>query len=155
MREAIASASRDPPRASLWARTADAHNASSDTLAETEGLATLDSKLASALRKVVAGSLGCSINVEKEKLASAGKMMTGRQILLMIYNYFRVAEVDNNILDLEDLIAVKMVNDDLRRFYDEWEMTLTGIRKMPDGEWLETLFKSQIKGHPELKDDMA
>ena len=48
-------------------------------------------------------------------------MMTGRQILLMIYDHYRVTEVDNNILDLEDLIAVKMVGDDLRRFYDDWE----------------------------------
>ena len=43
-------------------------------------------------------------------------MMTGRQILLMIYDHFRVTEVDNNILDVEDLIAVKMVGDDLRFF---------------------------------------
>ena len=34
-------------------------------------------------------------------------MMTGRQILLMIYDHYRVTEVDNNILDIEDLIAVK------------------------------------------------
>ena len=82
-------------------------------------------------------------------------MMTGRQILLMIYNHFRATEVDNNSLDLEDLIVVKMVHDDLRRFYDEWEMALTGIRKMPDDDWLETLFRSQIKGHPGLKEDLA
>ena len=53
-------------------------------------------------------------------------MMTGRQIMLMVYNYFRVTEVDNNILDVEDLIVVKLVNDDLRMFYGEWGMTLTG-----------------------------
>ena len=81
--------------------------------------------------------------------------MTGRQILLMIYDYFRVTEVDNNILDLEDIIAIKINNDDSRRFYGEWEMTLTGIRNMPDEEWLETLLKSQIKGHPGLNEDMA
>ena len=75
--------------------------------------------------------------------------------MMMIYNHFRVTDVDNNILDLEDLIAVKMNSDDLLMFYGEWEMTLTGIRKMPDEDWLETLFRSQIKGHPGLKEDMA
>ena len=34
-------------------------------------------------------------------------------------------------------------------------MALTGIRKMPDAEWLDTLFRSQIKGHSGLKEDMA
>ena len=155
VREAVASASRDPKAAFLWIRKVEASAAVPADLAETDGFATLDSKLASALRKVVTGSLGRSINVEKEKFASSGQMMTGRQILLMIYNHFRVTEVDNNILDLEDLIAVNMNNDDLRRFYDEWEMTLTGIRKVPDEDWLETLLKSQIKGHPGLKEDMA
>ena len=119
MREAIASASREPQRAFLWASKVKTNGVEFDALAETEGLATLDSKLASALRKLVTGSLGCSINVEKEKLATAGRMMTGRQLLLMIYSQYRVTEVDNNILDLEDLISVKMNGDDLMRFHDE------------------------------------
>ena len=43
-------------------------------------------------------------------------MMTGRQILLMIYEHFRVTEVDNNILGVEDLIAVK-----------KWSVTTCGV----------------------------
>ena len=66
VREAIASASRDPPRAFLWARKAEASDAEFAALAETEGFATLDSKLASALRNIVTGSRGHNINVEKE-----------------------------------------------------------------------------------------
>ena len=34
-------------------------------------------------------------------------------------------------------------------------MTLTGIRTIPEYEWLETLFRSQIKGHPGLNDGMS
>ena len=82
-------------------------------------------------------------------------MMTGRQILLMIYDHYRATEVDTHMLGIEDLIVVKLVGDDIRRFYGEWKMTLTGIRKMPDAEWLETLFRIQIKGHPGLNEDMA
>ena len=148
MREAIAAASRDPRAAFLWARKVEASADTSAELAETEGFATLDSKLAAALRKLVAGSLGRSMNVDKEKLAASGELMTGRQFLLKIYDHFRVTEVDHNILDLEDLIAVKMVNDDMRGLHDDWEMALTGIRKMPDEEWLDILFKGQIKRAP-------
>ena len=107
VREAVASSSRDPKAAFLWIQKVEATRTSSADLAETDGFATLDSKLATALRKVVTGTLSRSVNVEKEKLAASGQMMTGRQILLMIYTHFRVTEVDNNMLDLEDLIAVK------------------------------------------------
>ena len=78
--------------------------------------------------RVVTGSLGRSINVEKEQLATVGKMLTGRQSLLMIHNHYRATEVDDHIWDLDDLITTKLVGNDLRRLYDEWEMTRTGIR---------------------------
>ena len=82
-------------------------------------------------------------------------MMTGRQNLIMTYNHYRATEVDNNTLDLEDRIVVNMNGDDLRMLHDEWEMTLTGIKNMPEEQWLESLFKSQTKGHPGLKEEMA
>ena len=81
VREAVASASRDPKAAFLWIQKVEPADTSSSDLYETDGFATLDSKLASALRKVVTGALNRSINVEKEKHASSGKTMTGRQIL--------------------------------------------------------------------------
>ena len=102
VREAIASASRAPQQAFLWARKAEESNADFASLSQAEGFATLDSRLASVLRKVATGSLRHSINVEKEKLATPDKMMTGRQILLMICNHERAAEVDNNLLNIED-----------------------------------------------------
>ena len=69
----------------------------------------------------------------------------------MIYNHCRAAEVDNNILDLEDLIAITRVSDDMRRFYDEWEMTLTGIRNMPDEEWLDMFSRARSRDTPGSK----
>ena len=88
-REAVASASRDPKAAFHWLRKVEAAAVTLEDLAETDGCATLDSKPANALRKVVTCSLGRSINVEKEKLAANGQMMTGRQLLMMSYNHFR------------------------------------------------------------------
>ena len=45
-----------------------------ESLAESGGCAALDSKLARALRNIVAWTLGRSINVEQEKLASAEQL---------------------------------------------------------------------------------
>ena len=66
VREAVASASRDPKAAFLWIQKVEPAATSPGDLSETDGFATLDSKLASALRKVVTGALNRSINVEKE-----------------------------------------------------------------------------------------
>ena len=52
----------------------------------------------STLRNVVTGSLGRSIIVKNENLATAGNMMTGRQLLMMVYKHYRATEVDNNLL---------------------------------------------------------
>ena len=44
---------------------------------------------------------------------------------------------------------------DLKGFFDEWEMTLVGIDRMPEEKYLDAMFRSQIEKHPGLKEDMA
>ena len=99
VREAVASASREPQKAFLWVQQVESPGVTADMLSDSTPFSTLDFKLAHALAKVVTGTLGRSINVEKEKLANEGKMMTGRQILLMIYQHFRLTEVEGHIMD--------------------------------------------------------
>ena len=57
----------------LWVQKVETAATTPEDLAETDGFATLDSKLASALRKVVTGSLGRSINVERRNLLLVAK----------------------------------------------------------------------------------
>ena len=48
-----------------------------------------------------------------------------------------------------------MTGDDIKRFVDEWEMTLSGIRKMPEDDYLEAMFRAQVERHPGLREDIA
>ena len=59
------------------------------------------------------------------------------------------------MLDFQDLLAVHMVGDELRRLINDWEMILTGMRKLSDGDVLEILFRRQIAKHSGLREHMA
>ena len=59
------------------------------------------------------------------------------------------------MLDLQDLMAVRLVNDDLRKFLNDWEMTLTGMRTVPDDKLLETLFIRELRKFTGFKAHMA
>ena len=65
MREAVASASRQPQEAFLWVREVE-QCSDIARLEDSDGFHTLDSKLASALARIVTGTLGRSIDVERE-----------------------------------------------------------------------------------------
>ena len=59
------------------------------------------------------------------------------------------------MLDFQDLLAVHMVGEELRRFMNDWDMTLTGMRKLPEDDVLETLFRRQITRHSGFREHMA
>ena len=43
----------------------------------------------------------------------------------------------------------------MKGFFDTWELTLTGMQKLPEQEYLETMVRSQIERHPGLREHMA
>ncbi len=66
-----------------------------------------------------------------------------------------MGEVDGQMLVFQDSLAVHMGGDELRRFINDWEMTETGMRKHPDGDVLQTLFRRQIAKHFGFREHMA
>ena len=113
--------------------------------------------MATALSKALhhSGDLIRQINVEKERLALLGLFLKGRQILFRMYQHFRISEAEGSVLDFQDLMQVRMKNDDLRTFLTDWEMVLTGMARIPDEDILEAMFKSQVQRHPGLREHMA
>ena len=65
VRDAVASASKDPERAFGWIRKVEDPSTTVEMLGDSEGFAALDSKLANALTKVTKGVLARDINLEK------------------------------------------------------------------------------------------
>ena len=72
-----------------------------------------------------------------------------------MYKQFKDSEAEGHILDFQGLLTVRMHGDDLKGFFDAWELTLTGMQQLPEQEYLETMFRSQIERQPGLKEHMA
>ena len=137
-RSEIASASGDPQTAFTWILKVDKPGASIDVLEDSESLPTLDAKLAAAITRIAQGDLGNRINLLMERKAKAGKMVTCRQMLFLVYEQYRISEVDGALLGLEDIMLVRLHNDDLRNFLYDWENVLAAIADQPSDDVLET-----------------
>ena len=151
----IAGASGDPQAAFTWILKVGKSGVSIDELEDSESFPTLDAKLAAAITRVAQGDLSNRINLMMDRKAKAGKMVTGRQMLFLVYEQYRISEVDGALLGLEDLMHVRLHNDDLRNFLYDWENVLAAIADQPSDDVPETFFKQQLKGSIQLKDQMA
>ena len=58
----------------------------------------------------------------------------------MIYEYFKVGETDESVLDVNEICKVEMKNDNVQSFNTRWDETIIVMKKQPDGEILENLF---------------
>jgi hypothetical protein len=155
LRNEVAGASGDPDNGFKWITEVEGQGANLAHLYESAPFHTLDAKLAASLTKIMTGEFARQIYILMEESASRGKFLKGRQILLLLYQHYQISEVDGQMLDFQDLLAVHMVGEELRRFMNDWEMTLTGMRKLPEEDVLETLFRRQIQRHPGFREHMA
>jgi len=152
----VAGASGDPQRGFAWIMEVEMAGVPLRSLENSGLFPTLDAKLAAALSKAIHGEFARRVNVMKEEHAkSRGLMLTGRQILFLLYHHYRTTEADGEMLDLQDLMAVRLANDDLRKFLNDWEMTLTGMKAAPDMKLCETLFIRELKKYSGFKAHMA
>ena len=81
--------------------------------------------------------------------------MKGRQILRLIYEHYRICEIDGSLIDFQGLLNVKMHNDNLRRFLNDRETALSGMKDFPTTEIMETLIRLQNHKHSGLWEHMA
>ena len=58
-----------------------------DELEASENFPTLDAKLAAAITRIAQGDLSPRINLMQERVAKTGKIMTGRQMLHIVYEH--------------------------------------------------------------------
>ena len=101
-----------------------------DALADSEGFPTLDAKLLASLTNCAEGDLGRQIATFKELQARENKPVKGRQVLLKFHEYFATSIKHGAIYDLEDLLSVRLVNDDLKSFISKWDSVLAGMKRV-------------------------
>eukprot|EP00439_Symbiodinium_sp_Y106_P024640 s6987_g3.t1 len=120
-REAVRAASDSPDEAFKWILEAYAKDANHESLCDAGKFLTLDTKLLAALAKVARGELSREILIFKETEASKSRAVRGRQVLYLFDQYFKTNEEVGSLYSVEDLLKVRLLNDDLSTFINNWE----------------------------------
>ena len=75
--------------------------------------------------------------------------MKGRQALFLLYQHFQIGETEGSLVSLQDLLDVRLANDNLRAFLNDWESVFAVMAKPPEEDVLEISFAdsySTVKG---------
>ena len=85
----------------------------------------LDAKIASALNKIIQNSqFKKKVSLEEQKAQKEDRFLRGRQIVFMIYDYFRVTGAHDIVLDYADLFSVTLHDDHIQEFDTRWDEVL-------------------------------
>jgi hypothetical protein len=84
-------------------------------------------------------------------------MIKGRQVTWMVYDLFKLSDVDGAMLNWDDIIRVelKMPGDNVKQFLNYWDTTCANINNLPDIEFMESMFRRQLEKSIVLKPVLA
>ena len=112
----------------------------------------LDARIASALNKIIHNSqFKRRISLEEQKAQKQDSFLRGRQIVYLIYEYFRVTGAHDSVEKYADLFTISLRNDDIQEFDSKWDGILLSIRKIPPHDILEGLYKLRIRVSEKLQ----
>ena len=116
----------------------------------------LDTKSASALKNIILNSdFKKKISQEEQKAQLEDRFLRGRQIVYLIYDYFRVTGALEAVLDYTDLLSVTSLGDDVPDFYTRWDEVLSTTSDVPNGKILESLCQVRIRESDQRKTVLA
>ena len=143
--QAVNCATRQPVAALAWLRkyqTAD----SVEDLAGDEPFITLSRKISSAINNIFYGTFKSRAAIKQDEyFQKTGSLMNGRQVMFLMHEYFMRGGGRNTLNEFRDLLGVKLQNDKLRQFLNEWDWTLGGMEERPSDKILEQLFRQELE----------
>ena len=107
-----------------------------------------------ALTKIARGELSREVLIFKETEASKNKAVRGRQVLYLFDQYFKTNEEVGALYSVEDLLKVRLLNDDLSTFLGNWESVMSGLSHTPDETTLRDIFLRELRQSKRLKYDL-
>ena len=112
----------------------------------------LDARIASALNRLIHNShFKRRISLEEQKAQKQDRILRGRQIAYLIYDYFLFIGANDSVENYADLFTVSLRNDDIQEFDSKWDGILLSMTKIPRDEILEGLYKLRIRESEKLK----
>ena len=73
-----------------------------------------------------------------------GRLLNGRQLAFLVWEKYKRDEMEVGITEFYDLREVRLKNDNLKEFMQDWYDCLYGMRKEQDPEYLLSLFEEQV-----------
>ena len=153
-REAVRAASDAPDEAFKWILEAYDKDANHDSLRDPGKFLALDTKLLAALTKVARAELSREILIFQETEASKSRAVRGRQVLYLFDQYFKTNEEVGSLYSVEDLLKVRLLNDDLSTFINNWESVMSGLSHTPDETTMRDILLRELRQSKRLKYDL-
>ena len=91
------------------------------------------------------------VSLEEQKAQKEDRFLRGRQIAIIVYDYFRVTAAHDTVLDYADLFSVTLRDDNIQVFDTRWDEVLLSMTKIPSNDILESLYKLRIRESAQLK----
>ena len=77
-------------------------------------------------------------------------MLIGRH-LAWILQRFKVTDLETSVMEFTDLCNLRLRGDNLRGFNTAWDDTLLGMKRIPDEDYLESLYHAQVNESTQFK----
>jgi hypothetical protein len=72
-------------------------------------------------------------------------------MVFVMYDFFRIMEVDSAMQNWDELIHVELKGDNLQQFYNDWDTACLNVRELPDERFMETLCRKQLSKSDSFK----
>ena len=94
---------------------------------------------------------------QSKNLLKQGSMIKGRQVTWLVFDHFRLSDVDGAMLNWDEILGIKlhMPGDNIQQFINDWDTVFANVTGSPDPEILESLFKRQLDKSIKLKNTIA
>ena len=108
------------------------------------------------MKKIILNSnLKKKFSLEDQKAQMEDRILQGRQITFMIYEYFRVTGGHEAVLDYSDPFRITLHGDDVQNVDTRWDEVLLSISEVPTDAVLEMLYKMRIRESHQLKNSFG
>ena len=92
------------------------------------------------------------VKYQEDEMETHGRVAGGLELWCIIIRYFLTDNKGEPLFTLKDLQAVRMMNDDIEGFLDNWDTVIRGLKHTVADDILELEFFDRIKGFSHLKE---
>ena len=116
---------------------------------------TLDTKLCVAVDSLVKDndSIKNDVDIGTETLATQGKRVAGRQVLLMVYASYKTSVENGTVLDVMDVIAIELHGNHMEHFLHRWDKVILGLAEPMPENTKKAFFVSKVRNCPTFQRD--